>query len=371
MQLQRIVQWLENWAPPSLQASFDNAGLLLGDRQQEIRGILTSLDCTESVVEEAVEKGCNLVVAHHPLVFRPLKSLAGTDYVSRTLRRALKHEIAIYAAHTNLDQLPDGVNAKLSEALGLEKTRILRARRGILRKLICYVPETTLDDGRPAVEAVRQALFEAGAGHIGAYDQCSFGAAGTGTYRPLEGADPFQGRVGARESAQEFALEVIYPDYREGAILSAMEQAHPYEEVAHDIIALENAHAQVGYGMLGQLAEPMLENDFLAQVKERLHVPVLRHTPLRSQTVQRVAVCGGAGLFLLPEAVAAQADAFITADVKYHDFFEVDGRLLLIDPGHYETEQYTKALLREKLETAFPNFAIYSSERNTNPVNYF
>lgn len=371
MQLAEFTRTLEQWAPLQLQEDYDNCGLLVGDPKMRLHGVLTTLDCTEAVVDEAMEQGCNLIVAHHPILFAGIKNLRPDHYVQRTLLKAIRHQIAIYAAHTNLDHLAEGVNGKLSQILGLQERRILKPQKGPLRKLVCYVPEVSLESGRPAVDHVRDALFAAGAGQIGDYDQCSFGMPGTGTFRPLDGAQPFMGQSGERSAASEFRIEVIYPRHIEARLLRAMIEAHPYQEVAHDIIPLANMHPEIGAGMIGDLPAPMLEEDFLVFVKEQLRGASLRHSPLRGQSVSRVALCGGAGFFLFEDALKHNADALITADLKYHQFFEADGRMLLVDPGHYESEQFTIELLQEKLMELFPNFAVLKSTQNTNPVNYY
>ena len=371
MKLSQVMAQIETWAPPQLQESYDNSGLLVGNPDMRVLGIMTTLDCTEAVVEEALEKGCNLIVAHHPVIFSGLKKLTPDDYVGRTVMLAIRHNIALYAAHTNLDVIQSGVNKRLAEVLGLQNPQILRPRSSELRKLVCYIPDIKLSNGEMAVEKVRQALFEAGAGNISNYDQCSFGMPGTGTFRPQDNANPYLGQTGVREEAQEYRVEVIYPRYKEAPILRAMEEAHPYEEVAHDILPLTNAHPQIGAGMIGEWSKPMVETDFLAQIKEKLQAQGLRHSPCREKVVHRVAICGGAGFFLLKDALGAQADAFVTSDLKYHQFFDADGKILLVDPGHYETEQYTVDLLFDKLTALFPNFAILKCSQNTNPVNHF
>jgi dinuclear metal center YbgI/SA1388 family protein len=363
MKLKDLTHWLETLAPLAYQESYDNAGLICGDSGAELSGALVCLDSTEAVIEEAIARKCNLVIAHHPIVFSGLKKLTGKNYIERTLIKAIKNDIAIYAIHTNLDNVLGGVNTRIAEKLGLIHTRILVPKSQVLRKMVTFVPEQQ-------VEAVRQALFAAGAGNIGAYDCCSFGMSGTGTYRAGEGATPFAGQKGEVHQAAEQRLEVMYPLAVEKALIQALKAAHPYEEVAYDLIALANTHAEVGSGLVGELPKAMEETEFLLFLKKTMKTGSVRHTPLRNKKVQRVAVCGGAGVFLLPDAIASESDVFVTADVKYHQFFDADGRIVIADVGHFESEQFTKDLLFEEIRKKFPTFAVHLSEINTNPVNY-
>ncbi len=361
--LRDVFRTLEALAPPSLQADYDNAGLLVGDEQAPLRGVLLTLDCTEAVVAEAVATGCNLIVAHHPIIFRGLKRLTGRTYVERTVMAALRHGVAIYAAHTNLDHVSEGINAMLAERLGLQRPRILQPLAGRLQHLTVLVPPDNL-------EAVRAALHAAGAGHVGAYSHCSFRTEGTGAFRPGEAAQPHIGTRGQLEEVCEARLEVLVPNYRSAAVLAAMRAAHPYEEVAYFLAPLDNLHQGIGIGMIGTLAAPMDERDFLLHLKARLDLAVVRHTPLRGRPIARVAVCGGTGAFLLGDARRQGADAFVTADVKYHEFFDAEGELVLADVGHYESEVGIKAWLARHLREKMPNIAVRLSSMTTNPVQY-
>lgn len=358
-----IIQHLETFAPPSLQESYDNAGLIVGESAAECTGIITCLDCSEAVIEEAMSKNCNLIVAHHPIIFRGLKKLNGKNYVERTIIKAIKNDIAIYAIHTNLDNVKKGVNKKIAEKIGLKNLEILQPKENILKKLITFAPIDKAED-------LRNALFAAGAGQLGKYSECSFNSEGTGTFKPEEGADPFVGEIGTRHEEKEMKIEVIFPAYLEQKIIRAMIQAHPYEEVAYDIISLENYFSEVGSGMIGNLEKPVDEKDFLQMIKTAFDLKVIRHTGLSGKKVQKVAICGGAGSFLIPLAVSNKADAYITSDIKYHEFFDAE-TMLLLDIGHYESEQFTIDLLYEILKDKFPNFALRKTEVNTNPVNYF
>ena len=365
MTIDEIVSYLEILAPPSYQESYDNAGLITGGRDWECRGVLTTLDATEAVVEEAIDRGCNLVVAHHPIVFSGLKKLNGKNYVEKTVIKAIKNDIAIYAIHTNLDNVvAGGVNGRIAAVLGLTGGRPLVLKEGVLRKLYCFVPVDHL-------EKVRDAIFSAGAGFIGGYSECSWSAEGTGTFRGGEGTDPFVGQPGQRHSEKEVRVEMVLPAHLSGAVVRAMVQAHPYEEVAYDLVNLANTHPGVGSGLIGELPEPVEEKAFLDRLKEVFRVPVVRHTRLTGRPVRRVAVCGGAGSFLISKALSERADFYITADVKYHEFFDANDRMIVADVGHFESEQYTVDLLFEVLHKKFRTFAVLKSETKTNPVYYY
>ena len=359
-----VISFLESIAHPSLQESYDNAGLITGHPSWECTGVLCSLDVTEEVVSEAVAKKCNMIVAHHPIVFRGLKRINGSNYVERTVIAAIKNDIAIYAIHTNLDNVLHGVSGRMAALLGLQKTAILDPKENILRKLFTFAPADK-------AEQVRNALFSAGAGHIGNYSDCSFNADGTGTFRAGKGTDPYVGEQGIRHSEAETKIEVIYPAFLEAQILAALNASHPYEEVAFDVVALANRHPQTGAGIVGELPEPVEEKLFLEKIKSVFGLKLIRHTPLTGKSIKRVAVCGGAGSFLISKALRAKADIYITADMKYHEFFDAEGRMIVADIGHYESEQFTIALLQEVLEEKFLTFAVLKTSVNTNPVQYF
>lgn len=364
MNISAILHVLEKFAPPFYQESYDNAGLLTGNPGWECSGILCSLDATEAVILEAKEKGCNLVVAHHPIIFSGLKKINGKNYVEKAVIAAIKQDIAIYAIHTNLDNVLPGVNGRIADKLGLVNRRILAPKTGQLMKLYTFVPDDY-------AEQVRSAIFAAGAGHIGNYSECSFNADGTGTYKAGEGANPFLGQVGIRHEEPEVKIEVIFPSYLQNSIVQALIKAHPYEEVAYDLVALANKHQQVGSGLLGELPDLCTEENFLHQVKKAFGLQVIRHTRLTGNPVKKVALCGGAGSFLVSAAIAAGADVYLTADVKYHEFFDANDRLLFADIGHWESEQFTIDLLFDHLQVNFPTFAVLKTGVRTNPVYYF
>ena len=361
--IQDVTRFLEEMAPRSLQESYDNTGLLTGSADRACAAVLVSLDVTEAVVQEAVARGANLVVAHHPLIFKGLKRIDPGDPVGRTLVAAIRNDIAVYAIHTNLDNVLPGVNSALAERLGLTGLRVLKPMEGRLRKLHCHVPSAHL-------EPVRAALFQAGAGHIGRYHGCSFFSPGTGTFTAGEGAKPFAGEFGIPHEEAEQKLEVVFPAHLEGRVLKAMREVHPYEEVAYDVMRIENALDTLGSGLLGEWREGMSEGDFLGRVKSVCGIPYLRHSRPTGKPVRRVALCGGAGGFLLPDALRSGADAFLTADLRYHDFFEPDGRMLLVDMGHGEGESFMVDMVCDALKKKFHTFAVLKTAERTNPVHY-
>ena len=365
MQIASILRVLESLAPPSYQESYDNAGLLTGSGSWECTGMLVTLDATEEVVKEAVARNCNLIIAHHPIIFRGLKGLTGRSYIERTVIAAVKQDIAIYAIHTNLDNVvAGGVNGRIASKLGILHGRPLLPREGVLQKLYCFVPVDHL-------EAMRAAVFAAGAGQIGGYSECSYAVEGAGTFLGGEGTQPFVGQPGTRHTEKEARLEVVLPSHLSRQVVTAMVAAHPYEEVAYDLVSLANAHPEVGSGLIGELPRVMTEQDFLELVRQVFMVPVVRHTRLTGRPVERVAVCGGAGSFLISKALSAGANFYVTSDVKYHEFFDADGQLVIADIGHFESEQFTVDLLFDVLREKFRNFAILKSDVKTNPVNYY
>ena len=362
--IKNITSFFENLAPLQLQESYDNAGLIVGDFNADIDTVLVTLDVTEEVVEEAINKNAGLIVAHHPIVFSGLKKITGKNYVERTLLRAIKNDIAIYAAHTNLDSVEGGVNGKICEKLGLKNCKILQPAGGQLKKLVTFIPVEH-------AEKVREAVFAAGAGSIGNYDSCSYNTEGEGTFRGNENTNPFVGEKGKIHNEKEIRFETVFPSYLQGRVISALLNAHPYEEVAYDIYSLENKFNKVGMGMIGTLAEETSETDFLQQLKTTFNTGIIKHTALKNKKVKKVAVCGGAGSFLLNQAIAAGADFFVSGDFKYHQFFDAENKIVIADIGHFESEQFTKELFYELLTKNFPKFALHLSEVNTNPVFYF
>ncbi|MFY8019997.1 MAG: Nif3-like dinuclear metal center hexameric protein [Bacteroidia bacterium] len=359
-----ICQFLESFANPYLQESYDNSGLLIGDENLPITSILVSLDCTEEVVQEAIDNNCNLIVAHHPLIFSGVKKITGKNYVERTIIKAIKHDIAIFAIHTNLDNIQNGVSFKIAEKLGLQNVQILDKKSGNLVKLITYAPHSHANH-------IKEALFKAGAGKVGNYEECSFSSEGIGSFKASEQSKPFVGEKGITHFEPETRIELIFPIYIKNQVIKALKDNHPYEEVAYQVIKLENENQETGSGVIGNLPVEMDENEFLAHLKEKMELKLIRYTKLSEQKINKVAICGGAGSFLTKKAISSGSQAFITADFKYHEFFDAENRLLIADIGHFESEKYTKDLLRDLIVKKFPNFAVLLSFTNTNPVNYY
>ncbi|CAN5265758.1 Nif3-like dinuclear metal center hexameric protein [soil metagenome] len=364
MQIKSIINHLESIAPKPYQESYDNLGLLTGDPEEELKGVLITLDVTEAVVQEALDKNCNLIIAHHPIIFRGLKKLTGKNYVEKVVIKAIRNHLAIYAIHTNLDNVHAGVNKKISDKIELLNTRILAPKKNLLQKIITFVPTAHTAD-------VLQALNEAGAGNIGNYKNCSFRVQGTGTFEPNEVANPAIGKKNKLEEVQEDRIEVIFPAHLEHRIMAALKLHHPYEEVAYYLQNLTNENQEVGSGMTGELPKPMEETEFLEYLKEKMQLKTIKITSLLGKPIKKVALCGGAGSFLLSQAIASGAEVFISSDFKYHEFFDAENKIIIADIGHYESEVYTKDLIYEILNKYFTNIALNLSETVTNPISYF
>ncbi|MEQ6119275.1 Nif3-like dinuclear metal center hexameric protein [Reichenbachiella sp. MALMAid0571] len=364
MKVKDIIHQLENWAPPAYQESYDNARLITGDANTILKGVLITLDCIEEVVQEAIEKKCNLIIAHHPIVFKGLKSLTGSNYIERTIIKAIKNDIAIYAIHTNLDNVHNGVNKKIADLLELSDLKVLAPKPSTLSKLVTFVPSENTD-------SVLNKLHEAGAGMIGNYDHCSFTTEGIGTFKPNDIATPYIGESNKKEKLKENRIEVIFPTHLERGILNTLRKIHPYEEVAYYISVLSNSNQEVGAGLIGNLKNEMTSLDFLNYVKEKFNLKIIKHTKIHKSKIIRIAVCGGAGSFLLSNAKGAKADVFITADYKYHEFFDAENQITILDIGHYESEVFTKELIYDFLKEKIANIALNLSEVVTNPINYF
>lgn len=363
MTIKEITTILEDFAPLSLQENYDNAGLLVGNSTDEVSGILICLDSTEDIIDEAIKKNCNLIIAHHPIIFAGLKKFNGKNYIERTIIKAIKNNIAIYAAHTNMDNAFNGVSFKMAEKLGVINCEVLLPKNNLLKKIVTYCPTDY-------AEAVRNALFTNGAGSIGNYSACSFNTEGIGSFKGNNKTTPFVGKKGVLHYENEIKIETIIPAYQLNKAIHAMLAAHPYEEVAYDVFPIENSWSTIGSGIIGELLHPAEEHTFLTQIKKTLKTNCIRHTPLLGKKIQKVALCGGSGSFLLQNAIQKQADIFISADFKYHQFFDADNQLIIADIGHYESEQFTSELFYDILTKKIPNFAIHLSEKNTNPINY-
>ncbi len=364
MKIADVITTLENLAPTALQEDYDNAGLITGNAFTDCKGVLCSLDVTEEIIEEAKARNCNLIVAHHPIIFKGLKKITGKNYVEKAIIAAIKNDIALYAIHTNLDNIIDGVNNKIAEKLDLINRKILLPKQNLLMKLYTFVPVDY-------AEQVRAALFNAGAGNIGNYSECSFNAEGTGTFKAGKNTNPFVGEQGKRHEEHEIKMELIFPSYLKQQIITALIQSHPYEEVAYDIIMLSNEFQNTGSGLIGELEKEVSENEFLPILKKQFNLKVIKHTKLLNKPIKKIALCGGAGSFLINNALAANADVYITSDIKYHEFFDANNRMLIADIGHWESEQFTIDLLYEVLQAKFLNFAVLKTGIQTNPVYYF
>ena len=363
MKIKEIVSALERFAPLPLQDGFDNAGLQIGLTEAEATGALLCLDVTEAVLDEAIALGYNLVIAHHPLLFKGCKSITGRDYVERCILKAIKNDIVIYAAHTNMDNAWGGVNFKIAEKLGLKNVRVLEPKENALLKLVTFVPVAKADE-------VRNALFAAGCGCIGNYDSCSYNVEGKGTFCAQEGTHPFCGHVGELHTEPEVRIETILPSHRKAEALRALLAVHPYEEPAFDFYPLQNSWMQAGAGVIGELDEPETELEFLKRVKKTFEVECLRHNKLTGREIQTVALCGGSGAFLMPLAIRQKADVFITGEIKYHEYFGHEGEILLAETGHYESEQYTKEIFYTIIRDLFPSLDVQQTKVNTNPIKY-
>lgn len=364
MKIAEVIKCLEDFAPVSLQEDYDNAGLIIGNADDDCKGIITTLDVTEDVIAEALSKKCNLIVAHHPIIFKGLKKLNGKSYVERSVIVAIKNNIAIYAIHTNLDNVINGVNYKIAQKLNLQNIEVLSPKENTLKKLVTFSPNAN-------AEEIRNALFNAGAGTIGKYSECSYNVEGKGTFKAGEGTDPSVGEIGKRHNENETRIEVIFPSYLQEQVVQSLKKSHPYEEVAFDIYPLSNNRNDVGSGLVGNFKVPVSEQDLLSLLKASFGLSVIRHTALPGKKIAKLAVCGGAGSFLIAVAKAAGADVYITSDIKYHEFFDADNTILLADIGHYESEQFTIGLLADIIRQKFPNFAVLKTETKTNPVYYF
>jgi dinuclear metal center YbgI/SA1388 family protein len=363
MKIKEIVSALDRFAPLPLQDGFDNAGLQIGLTEAEATGALLCLDVTEAVLDEAIALGCNLVISHHPLIFKGYKSITGKDYVERCILKAIRNDMVLYAAHTNLDNAKGGVNYKIAEKIGLKHLQVLEPKRNSLLKLVTFVPTEQ-------AERVRKALFAAGCGNIGGYDSCSYNLKGEGTFRAGENTHPFCGSIGELHREEEVRIETILPSYKKGEVVRALLSAHPYEEPAFDLYPLENEWTQAGAGIVGELETPETGLEFLKRIKKIFEVECVKHNRLTGREIQKVALCGGAGAFLIPQAIRSGADIFITGEIKYHDYFGHEDEILLAEIGHYESEQYTKEIFYSIIRDLFPNFALHLSKINTNPIKY-
>ena len=363
MKIKDFTNFLEHIAPLSLQEDYDNSGLILGNYNDDVKGILVTLDCTEEIVDEAINSNCNLIVSHHPLIFQGLKKLSVNNYIQRTVIKAIKNNVAVYSMHTNLDNIILGVNSKICDRLNLVNCKILLPKKNSLRHLVFYSPLSHS-------LKIKEKLFSCGAGHLGAYSECSFSSEGIGSYKPLDNSNPFLGKKKQLHNQPEDRIEMLFPSNIEGKVIAALKKAHPYEEVAYQIYNIENTYHNIGSGMIGELKFPQKSADFLNDLKLKMKTNCIRYTITNKNKVSKVAVCGGSGKFLLKHAIKEKADIYISSDFKYHDFFEGENDIIIADIGHYESEQFTKELIYDLLIEKFPKFAVQISKHNTNPINY-
>ncbi len=364
MKIQEIISILEQWAPTAYAEDFDNVGLLIGKAEAECTGILITHDVLENVVDEAITKKHNFILCFHPIIFSGLKKLTGKTYVERVVAKAIKNDIAIYAIHTALDNLKKGVSHSLANALELSDIQVLVPQQNTLKQLTVYVPKENAN-------SLLEKLYEAGAGAMGNYDQCSFVTPGKGSFRGNENSKPYLGKPMIREEVEEVQLKLVFHKHLEQKILQTLFENHPYEAVAFELHQLDNQNSEIGMGSVGILKEEMTEEDFLKWLGQKLETNFLRHSPFLNRKIKKVAVLGGSGSFAIPNAKQTKADALVTADLKYHDFFQAENQILLVDGGHYETERFTKKLIHDHLIEKLPNFAIALSKSITNPVKYF
>ena len=363
LKVRDIVRLLEDWAPPVLQESYDNSGLIVGDRNMPITKVIISLDCTEDVVAEAEAEGAQMIVSHHPIVFKGLKTFTGSSYVEKTVVRAIKSNIALYSIHTNLDNIFSGVNFQLASSLGClpDSLKILRPKAELLDSVVVFAPVD-------AADKVRQAMHTAGAGSIGDYDNCSFSTIGNGAFRPNDNSNPILGNRGEDTMVEEVRIEVLTERWCTGSVIAAAKIAHPYEEMAHFITHITNKDKLIGAGMIGKLPEPIRWEDFLDSTKSALSATHIKHTAPVAKMVQNIAVCGGSGSFLLRDAISKNADVFVTSDFKYHEFFDAENKIMIADVGHYESEWRTSELIASRIKEKFTNFAVRLATAKTNPV---
>jgi dinuclear metal center YbgI/SA1388 family protein len=364
MKLSEIISVIESFAPLAYQENYDNSGLILGDPSMKINKALITIDVTEEVIDEALNNGANLIISHHPPIFNAIKKITGNSYTERLIIKAIKNTLAIYSAHTNIDNIEQGVNLKICQKLHLNNPRILRPLAGELRKIVTFVPLSHADE-------VRKALFNAGAGHIGNYEQCSYNLEGLGTFKGSEDTNPYAGEKGKLHFEKEVRIETVFPKVIQSKVVSALLSAHPYEEVAYDIYPLENDYYMAGQGMIGELEKETAELAFLKELKSVFNAKIIRHTRLRNKKIKRVAVCGGSGSHLIKDAIKAGADIFVSGDIKYHQFFEASDKIVIADIGHYQSEQFTKEIFYELLKKNLPKFALHLSELNPDPIIYF
>lgn len=363
MKLIDIIKHIEDFAPLALQESWDNSGLILGDKNQEVNSIMVCLDVSETVLNEAIEKGCNLILSHHPIIFKGIKKLTESNSDQRLLRKAIKNDIAIYAAHTSLDNAKEGINNFLAKKLGLKNISILAPKEDCLFKIVTYVPNAYAD-------IVREAMFQAGAGSIGDYNACSYNLEGTGTFVAQEGTNPFVGKIGEMHLENEIRIETIVPSHLLSNVIRSLCTSHPYEEPAYDVFQTHIQWKQAGLGVVGELENGIEEEEFFQLLKTTLHLSTFRRSPRLGKKVKKIAICSGSGADFITKAKAANADAYLSGDISYHRFFEHDDKMLIIDIGHSETELPTKELFCNELGKRINGIQVIASANEVPPMEF-
>jgi dinuclear metal center YbgI/SA1388 family protein len=363
IRIREIVRHLEQVAPLAYQDDYDNAGLVVGDASAAVTGVLICLDVTEALLLEAKTKKCNLIIAHHPIIFRSIRQLTGKNHLERCIIYAVRNNIAVYTLHTNFDNVARGVNLQIAQALGLGNLSILLPKPGTLSQLTAFVP-------RAFIDSALHALHAAGAGYLSDYAHCDLAITRIGSPKPTSTANPHLGIAEESEKGKERKIEVVFPKHLEKPVLRALRASCPHEEVAYYLHDIRNTDARVGAGMIGELSASLSSRAFLEYLKAKMNLAYLRHTELIDRPIKCVAVCGGSGSFLIEEAILKQADALVTADVKYHDFFKAENQILVVDAGHYESEIGTKKLIHTLLSEKFTSIAMLQCETVTNPIHY-
>ena len=363
MKVKDFTNYLEQLAPLTYQEEYDNSGLIIGDFNMVVKGVLITLDCNDKVLDEAINNKCNLLITHHPIIFKGLKKINNDSLTDKLVIKAIKNNIAIYSIHTNLDNIVNGVNSEIAKRLKLKNCRVLSSKNECLRQLVFYCPKENTTD-------LIEKLCSVGAGAIGNYNNCSFKSSGVGTFKPLENSNPYKGVVGKLYSSEEDRVELLFLKDKQKKIIQTLQENHPYEEIAYQIYILDNKIKSIGSGLVGELDESVDSILFLKQLKKIMNLDLVRHTYISIDKVKKIALCGGSGSFLIDEAISSKADIFITSDIKYHQFFDIDNKIILADIGHYESEQFTKNLVYDYLTKKFTKFAILLSKVNTNPINY-
>ncbi|MDD2634239.1 MAG: Nif3-like dinuclear metal center hexameric protein [Bacteroidales bacterium] len=364
MKVKEIISALEEFAPPQLQEDYDNTGLNIGNPNSVITGVLLCIDIIEEVIDEAIKSGCNMIVSHHPLIFGKLKKITGSNYIEKCIIKAIKNDISIYCGHTSFDSVDKGVSYTICEKLELQNLKILSPKKDFLKKISVYIPEKH-------VEKVRLAMFKAGAGSIGNYSSCSFNVSGTGSFKAGTNTNPYIGKKGQIHYEPEIKSEMVFPAHLESKIISAMLSTHPYEEVAYEIFSIDNEWNKAGLGMTGEPIMPLEEKELLKILKEKFNVENIRHSKLLGTKINKIAVCGGSGADFIKTAINSGAQVFISGDIKYHDYFLTENKILIIDIGHFESEQFTKEIFYDIITKKKPNFAVRFSKINTNPIKNY